>query len=110
MSLLSWEGGEKQHFSAGRADRRVEKLLRFQACISGGKQHLRGLWAKICSSVFPSWSLQLPHGTVTPAKGPRLPKLGLHTRPDMVSVQAQGHSETPFFSDVLCSSPKLPSG
>lgn len=35
MSLLSWEGGEKQHFSACRGDRREERLLHFQACFSG---------------------------------------------------------------------------
>lgn len=103
MSLLSWEGGEKQHFSAGRADRRVEKLLRFQACILGGKQHLRGLWANLCSSVFPSWSLQLPHGTVTPAKGPSSPNW-VYIRGQTWSVYKPRDTPRPL-SSLMCFAP-----
>lgn len=86
MSLLSWQGGEKQYFRAPGAGRRKERLLCFQACVTGEAASV---------GAFPSWSLQLPHSTVTQTTDPM--------SPDWVSVRGQmcavGAPRPPFFCD-----------
>lgn len=84
MSLLSWEGGEQQHLSVRRADRRKEKS--FQESVLG-EAASAGALGRSLQQVFPSWSLQLPHGTVHKATGPGS---GLHVRTDVLRAQAEG--------------------
>lgn len=63
MPLLSWQGGEKQHFRACREDRK-KRLLHSQTHHTfWKKQYLPGLWADLCSWVLPCWSLQLLHSS-----------------------------------------------
>lgn len=79
-------GWGKTVFQGPRAGRRKERLLCFQACVTGEAASV---------GAFPSWSLQLPHSTVTQTTDPM--------SPNWVSVRGQmcavGAPRPPFFCD-----------